>query len=108
MKDLSVLNEKPWVNIDPDDETTWPDDEQLVWYYFIATAPDDEGFNPRRIFGGNFYRPDVDDDNSWGGYSSWAGFCDWYDAPYWMPREEDDETWREWVLKYIDNGEDYV
>lgn len=92
MTDLGPLTKPPWVNIDPRDEATWPEDEQEVYYYFNATAPDDEGFNARRVFGGIFYAPEEDNEMSWGGYASWAGFCDWYDAPYWRPRHSSDDS----------------
>ena len=77
MLQVQLLNEL-WYVVDPQDRSTWPDDEQKVYYIFtpLGEVP---------VFKGVFY---CDDDGAC--FTSRGGFCDLYDAPFWRPREEDE------------------
>jgi hypothetical protein len=67
-----------WTKINREDESTWPDDGQEVYYVFTATG------NPM-MWEGKFYRC-KQNGHPLGSFVGKGGFCDWYDAEYWRAR----------------------
>jgi hypothetical protein len=79
-----MLNEK-WTVTDPTDPSTWPEDQQEIYYIFTPLGE-------MSIFEGVFFRgKDSVDGSESGCFTSMGGFCDLYDAPFWRPRGKENE-----------------
>jgi hypothetical protein len=68
-----------WIELDPENAETWPENEQLVEYIFTATGSNS-------IWKGTFLLSEQE----WGKHGTFCsegGFCDWYDAKFWRPRK---------------------
>lgn len=66
-----------------EDSNTWPVDEQEVIYVFNRFSDNPSDWS---AFNGKFYLDKTRDEHDHGTFASIAGFCDWYDVPYWKPR----------------------